>query len=46
MTIKQKEKRVEKIWQELEPLIAGTEATDLIAELIELEIEIEQECNK
>lgn len=46
MTIKQLQKRISKIWDELEPLIEGTGASSLIEELVDLEIELEQECNK
>lgn len=44
--IKQLEKSITKIWDELNPLIEGTGASSLIEELIALEIELEQECNK
>lgn len=40
------EKRIYKIWEELIPLIEGTGASDLINELIQLEIELEAECNQ
>ena len=40
------EMRISKIWEELEPTIAGTGASDLIEELIELEILLEASCNK
>jgi hypothetical protein len=44
--IKQKQKRISKIWDELEPFVAGTGAVSLIDELVDIEIQLEQECNQ
>jgi hypothetical protein len=45
MTSKQISKRIEQIRTELDEYIAGTGAGDLISELVELEIELEKDCN-
>jgi hypothetical protein len=41
--IKQKQKRIEKIWDEMTPTIEGTGISSLIEELVELEIELTAE---
>ena len=41
--IKQKQKRIAEIWDEMRPAIEGTGITDLIDELVELEIELTAE---
>jgi hypothetical protein len=46
MTTKQLQKRIEEIWDEMEPDIAGTGVASLIEELIELEIELEANSNQ
>lgn len=46
MTTEQINKRITEIWEEMEPEIAGTGLSSLIEELVELEIELEAECNK
>ena len=39
------QKRINKIWEELEPTIAGTGCASLIEELVDKEIELESYCN-
>ena len=43
--IKELEKRIDEIWDEMEPVIAGTGVASLIEELVDKEIELEQYCN-
>ena len=38
--------RIEKIWDELEPLIGGTGVSSLIEELVDCEIELEKLSNQ
>lgn len=42
----QKQKRITEIWDEMEEVIGGTGVSSLIEELVELEIEVEAECNQ
>jgi len=42
---KQAQKRIDEIWDELEPTISGTGASSLIEELIELELLLESQSN-
>lgn len=44
--IKEAQKRVSEIWKEIDEVIAGTGVGALIDELVELEIQLEQECNQ
>lgn len=44
--MKKELKRIYKIWDLLEEKLGGTEEMDLITELVELNIEVELECNK
>jgi hypothetical protein len=45
MTIKQLQKRIDKIYTALQALLDDN-CLDLVSELVELEIQLEAECNK
>jgi len=44
--IKKATNRITAIWKEMESIIAGTGVGSLIEELVELELLLDQECNK
>lgn len=41
-----KQKRIDAIWDLLEEKLGGTDEMDLITELVELNIEVEANCNQ